>query len=233
VLPSRLNDEAENWILQAHGDTVDGERLEFRPILGDQTAVPPPDADFRIQFGSDDSAEPIVALTPIHVDATLSRGSGLTYFIEFGDGFVATGAQATHVADAAIWPPVTARLTVVDRLGRSDSESVDYSPFGLGNFRDDGWFFNDGQGSYLSFRFVVRTGTNYLGAVLFGQTDVRGMARATLSGEHDVRIVLPDVGIEFHGTVVVSGLALARMTLVQVGGRDSGRTRVLQYNGGQ
>src|SRR6266542_270095 len=66
VLPSPLNDEAENWILQARGDTVDGERLEFRPILGDPAA--PPDADFIVRFGEDDLRRPIAAISPIQVD---------------------------------------------------------------------------------------------------------------------------------------------------------------------
>ena len=98
VIPSRLTEDAEPWPLQMRGDWVDGLRLEFRPVVGDP--VPPePDAILRVRFDSFGAAMPIVGLSSIEFDGSASRGSGLSYFIEFGDRQFATEARATHRVD--------------------------------------------------------------------------------------------------------------------------------------
>jgi len=134
TLPGRLNDEAAVWTLQSSGDTAEG-RLEFRVIVGDPTSAAP-DANLQMSFvDASDWHWPLMAVTPIHIDGPPSRGTDLTYFIEYGDGFVATSSSATHVVDVDTtlgYEPLTARVTVVDRFGRSDSEGSTYYPFGLG-----------------------------------------------------------------------------------------------------
>jgi len=237
VVPSRLNDEAENWILQAHGDTVDGERLAFRPIVGD-VGAPPPDADFTVRFGNTGLRQPIAAITPIDIDATLSRGSGLTYFVEFGDGYVTSDPRAIHVVDAADerLPGLAARVTVVDRLGRVDAESLRYSPFSLNGLPQYGrsWGASGWPRDGVIIKFESRAGVDYTGFAGLSSLAAGGVvyyrpARATLSGDAGVRVTLPDAGIEFRGTLDVTTYP-ETMTLVQYGGTDSGRTWVLRLH---
>ena len=227
VLPGRLNVEGENWFLQAHGDTVDGERLEFRAITADPGSAPP-DADYKLSFDNGvDAWAPFAALTPVHIDASLSRGEGLTYFLEFGDGFVATTSLGSHVVDAPDVPALTARVTVVDRFGRSNAEAVNYFVFELGigrpRFTGDYWI-SSGSATTLFVEFLQRTGVNYVGeASLSGGTN-RVTALGTLGANGDIRIVLPESGIEFRGTVKEGVGYNATMTLVQSGGASDGKT---------
>jgi PKD repeat protein len=233
VLPGRLDDANETWVLQARGDDVDGERLEFRPIVGDPTG-PAPDADFVLSTGGSDAWGAYAALTPVRIDASLSRGTDLAYFIEFGDGFVATGAQAAHVVDPPVAGPAHGRVTVVDRFGRSDTEPADYVVFELGfhpvRFLDDYWI-NSGNGPpFLAVEFLNRSGLSYGGEVAFHRgapDEVRTAAVATLSDGPHIRIVLPDAGIELEGSIRMLPGFNAVMTLVQRGGPDAGKTWVL------
>jgi hypothetical protein len=225
-IPGRLNDEAEIWSLQARGDTVDGERLEFRSIPGDPTG-PGPDADFKLSFDGG-PGRPFAAVTPVVIDATLSRGTGLLYFVEFGDGFVTTKARDSHIVDVPDpppfprRPPLKARVTVVDRFGRSNAESADYFVFELGLHLPGEIDYQYWGAVGFTIDFVERHGATYIGqAERFRQ--FRTTARATLSGNGDIRITLEAVGIEYRGRIerIPSGDIIMRV--VQSGGPDDGR----------
>jgi PKD repeat protein len=224
VIPDRLNDAAAKWMMQARGDTVDGERLEFQPIVGDATS-PAPDAVMKFRFPPDDAWAPIAAVSPIEIDGAASRGSGLAYFIEFGDGYESAGPQAVHVVDAPEVPQIRAQLTVVDAFGRSDSESLPYNPFVL-NGLGDYWYRKDDGTTDTSYRlfFKTRSGADYTGsAIVFGVSSTP--LKATLSSPNRIRIVLAERGIELQGEIKFGrpGYSATDMTLRQVGGPDNGR----------
>ena len=69
--------------------------------------------------------------TPMLFDASRSEGDGLTYLLEFGDGASSNEPVATHrprvprSGYGSTWS-FTARLTVTDRHGRSDSTTHQY-----------------------------------------------------------------------------------------------------------
>lgn len=243
TLPSRLGEDFADWTLEAGGDGVDGQRLQFHPAHGDPSS-PPPDAVLRIRFNSFGDTMPIVSLSRITFDASTSRGTGLLYFIEFGDGQSSTDASATHVVDVSA--VLTARLTVVDSLGRTDVESQPYLPFQpLGSI--GGFFYSQYQGSHaLTFEFLQRSGVQYTCRMISrfeGRSDVIAGCQATLSGERSIRIVVPSLGLEFEGSLLMSeqiqqvGEATAlnvqgAMELTQRGGTDDGRTwRLFWYPG--
>jgi PKD repeat protein len=233
VLPSRLDDQAVPWTLEAHGDAVDGERLEFRRVAG-EPATPPPNAELKISFGPADAWSPYAALTPVQIDATVSRGTGLTYFIDFGDGFIATTPQTAHVInERPYFSALPGRVTVVDAFGRSDTESFSYFVFELGiaspgcNVCGDFWT-SDSSATPLGLKieFTSRTGLNYVGRAQldFNVPLRRTPALATLSAGPHIRITLPEQGIEYEGSITMSRGNNALMTVVQRGGADNGKT---------
>jgi len=60
-----------------------------------------------------------MGMTPITFDGSFSQGERLSYLIEFGDDAHAEAATAIHAIDRK--GSFTARLTVTDRFGRSDT----------------------------------------------------------------------------------------------------------------
>ena len=118
TLPDRISDDGAIWPLTMRGDSVDGVRLDFRRAAGGP-AGPAPDAVAEVTFGSLGNQMGLVNLTPVTFDGTKSRGEALSYFFELGDGQNGTSSQLTRpVRRAGL---VTARLTVVDKFGQSDS----------------------------------------------------------------------------------------------------------------
>jgi PKD repeat protein len=79
----------------------------------------------------------IKQISPILFDASTSRGDGLTYFIEFGDREVAQTVTAVHPIKET--GEYTAKLTAVDRFGRTDSETV---PFEVRSLVADGYYYD-------------------------------------------------------------------------------------------
>jgi PKD repeat protein len=230
TLPGRVNDEGEDWPLVVHGDSADGQRLAFRAIAGDPSA-PPPDADLKVSYDGNPWA-PIAGLTAVHIDGAASRGTGLQYFSEFGDGFVAAESRATRVVDVDTrnGNRLTARLTVVDRFGRSDAEQVEYSVFDLGAsgpVSGDYWLTTSDSGGLRVF-FTSRSGRTYGGWVFLVGTSTEATVSATVSGQGDMQIAAPALGIEYRGRVVMgASYGDTRMILVQSGGADNGRTWTL------
>jgi hypothetical protein len=79
-------------------------------------------------------------------DGSESSGTGLGYVLEFGDGASATEHVTTHVSDLKerSGRKQTARLTVTDRFGRSDSVTQDYYVASIATV--DFWYHNLPQG---------------------------------------------------------------------------------------
>ena len=69
-------------------------------------------------------------------DGSGSRGDGLSYFIEFGDGQVSAEPVAVHPIEQAGY--YLARLTVVDRFGRADAEILSLWVNSLQNYVEAG-----------------------------------------------------------------------------------------------
>jgi len=235
ALPSRFNDPAVTWPLAARGDGVDGETLPFRAIVGAPTA-PPPDAVLRLSFDTDDPEAwaPLDAVTPVRLDGSASRGGDLAYFLDYGDGVVATTPVTARIIDP---PPERssfpsgsggarmARLTVVDRFGRSDAESQRYFLFGLAegleSWQDLFDIFTTRES--LSFRFSGRHGTSYTGLAQANGAFERVPATATLIAPHTVHLEVPAWGAVFDGGLKMSDGNNAVMTVVESGRRFSGR----------
>lgn len=240
VIPGSLNEDGLLWTLLMHGGAVDGERLAFRPIVGEPVG-PPPDAVFQIRFDSFGAVQPIQGLSPIRFDGSTSRGDGLSYVIEFGDGEVSTEPTATHRIDTSTMNPsgflrsglVTARMTVVDRFGRTDAESTSFPPFEVADCGcGSGWVSNE-AGTFRRFEFSTRQGLNLTGR-LYGLVPDQGTTPfvAKLSGERDILIVPQGSGVEFRGHIEL-GQNLMRMILTQTGGPDHGRVWTLLYDDGR
>jgi hypothetical protein len=71
----------------------------------------------------------IQGFSPIVFDGSTSRGSGLSHFIEFGDGEVSSEPTAVHpVAGIGRY---TAQMTVVDRFGQSNVERRSFGVLSL------------------------------------------------------------------------------------------------------
>jgi hypothetical protein len=118
VIPGRLNEEGELWTVQVRGGSISG-RLDFRPVVGEPDA-PPPDADLSVRIDSFGSPMALTGLSPIEFDGSKSRGSGLSYILEFGDDQASTQPRAVHPVDVGETKSrQTARMTVVYRFRRA------------------------------------------------------------------------------------------------------------------
>ena len=239
-VPARLGDDGDPWMLEARGGTLSGS-LSFRAIVGAPTG-PEPDADLRLRIDSLGSNSALVDLSPMVFDGSQSRGTALSYFLEFGDDQIASEARAVH-------PPtrlgiLTARMTVVDRFGRADVESSSYFVFGLNAASLDSWFSSNGGSEFLSFRFESRRGTTYEGIAGVGSSSSGAQHApcvAVLSGERDVLVRVPSLDLEFRGVIDMSGVVFMpsgglfiqpRLVLTQSGGPSNGRTWTLRYDDG-
>jgi len=251
VLPSVLSVESSRLELLARGGPADGERLEFARLRGEPSG-PAPDAVLKMRFFSFGAPFAVQSFSPILFDGSTSRGEGLRYFIEFGDREFSTEASAVHPitnADCAasmIAPcHYTARLTVVDRFGRSDQEAVPLEVRSLVT-----------RGHYVEWQGTW--GSAYGGSVLFHSQDGPGIAgtiqpsysgsafplraafTGALSGERDVRLVLTQSGIVLSGTLTLS-LRLdgpywswlgSKLVLTQSGGPQHGQTYEFWFRNG-
>jgi hypothetical protein len=244
VVPNQLNTDAETWRFEVRGAGFNGEPFDFRAIIGEPTG-PGPDASLKIVLGSFGWTVAIASLTDIDFDGSASRGDGLSYILEFGDGQFATTSRATHRAD----PPIAymtshkARMTVVDRFGRANTETAEYTVFMLPGVTSEKWY-NPSPGPGLTFIFDRRSGLSYEGRISYTYPD--GIQRnttckAVLSGDRDILITVDSLGLEFRGSIDMStgsmtpsgaGWILPSVTLTQRGGPDDGRVWVLKYDDG-
>jgi hypothetical protein len=242
VVPNQLNVDGELWRFDLRGDGYDG-MLDFRAVVS-EPAGPPPDAVLQVRMGSLGSNVGIAGLTNIDFDGAGSRGDGLSYIIEFGDGQFAATARAFHRVEqaASTWPGYAGLLTVVDRFGRANSESIPYAIFTLPSGPEK-WYFS-GPTDWLSFTFESHAGTAYEGTIRYRYPDGvyrSAPCKATLSGERDVVIVVESLGLEFTGAIDMStsvynpggySSASPPLTLIQRGGPHDGRAWKLRFDDG-
>ena len=120
------------------------------PPLAAPTAPSPPPlpaAPKAVLFMGRGSVQPQFAVNFAQMlfDASHSYGEELTYVLEFGDGDSSTEPVVMHRLTYAAPPPEnpywrrTARLTVTDRYGRSDSTEQQYLLVSIGNAFFTGW----------------------------------------------------------------------------------------------
>jgi PKD repeat protein len=121
----------------ARGGVADGETLIFRRRSAEPSG-PPPHAVFAMRFFSFSAPYAIKQISPVRFDASASQGDGLTYYIEFGDRQYTTDATAVHPLEKV--GSYTARLTVIDRFGRTDVESRPFRVETLVANRDYFWW---------------------------------------------------------------------------------------------
>lgn len=159
-----------------------------------------------LSIGGGDVAPALVigGFTPIVFDASKSTGTGLVYTIEFGDGTSASGPVATHVPKKVIEEGVgralTAKLTVTDVSGRTDSAVQQYFVAGVENISATFWL-----------RYVTGTGQRSLvfkqeGAALSGWykgPEFSGYQHFTgaLTGERALTLRTDDGHLELTGSL--------------------------------
>jgi len=231
VLPSVISGDRATLGLAVHGGPADGEMLSFTPRIGQPTG-PPPDAVLRMRFFSFSAPFAIKQISPIQFDGSASRGEGLTYYIEFGDRQFATDALVVHPIDEV--GKYEARLTVVDRFGRSDVETM---PFEVRMLVTKGYYVewdSDYQGQYLTIdsqEGTAVTGTLNRYSEILRETE-RPKFAGTVEGNGNVRFVLAGKGESLVGTLALGPYPITKMLLTYVGGPHNGQTLNFYFRDG-
>jgi hypothetical protein len=85
----------------------------------------------------------------------------------------------------------------------------------------------EATGFPLRFYLTSRSGTSYSGQCLY-RSGSTVPCSAALSGERDIRVVIPTLGVEFRGHVAypTQGV-IAQLIVTQIGGAENGRTWTL------
>ena len=208
---------ATTWPLTSRGGSIDGQSLTFARVAGDPTGAPP-DAVLKMRFFSFSAPFAVKQISPVLFDGSGSRGEGLTYYLEFGDGQVTTDASATHPMQKE--GNYVARLTVVDRFGRSDTERREFQTWTL---RTEGWYNEWSGGIYTGAAiitvqaylvFQTQEGTNVSGFLrrfplstpaesfrFTGNVNADGQVRLQFADPQETLIgtmTLPDFGDQTH-----------------------------------
>jgi PKD repeat protein len=232
VLPSRISVDGAAWPLSLRGGSIDGESLTFKRVPGEPAGAPP-DAALRMRFFSFGAPFAVKQISPVLFDGSASRGDDLSYYIEFGDGQMATAATTTHPVDRA--GLYTARLTVVDRFGRSDSETTQYIAHSLITL---GWFWlgayrEEGCRCVVTAGVNAQDGTSVTGWIAidvppFGGPVKFNTYRGTIQSNGEVSFTSNDLGASITGTLSLPAEYLDssrnRLTLTFHGGRHDGLT---------
>jgi hypothetical protein len=147
----------------------------------------------------------IVNFTRMLFDGSRSEGDGLTYLLEFGDGANSIEAVATHSLAApspygSDWS-LTARLTVTDRHGRSDSTTQRYVVAtvhtGSGTFWSN--ILSPASRRPVSRKLVLtQNGTTLSGWYAGPETQFQRVT-GTLTDERTIRMRTENRAIEFTG----------------------------------
>jgi len=229
VLPSVLTPPA-SLELRALGGPANGERLAFRPADGEPTG-PPPDAVLNHRYFSFSAPFAIRGFSPMRFDGSGSRGEGLSYFMEFGDGHLSTEPISVHPIDEA--GEYTTRLTVVDRFGRVDSEVLrilvrTLQAIPLCCF----WISKEGPMANAIIQFSSQRGNALSGGFFRPLDELNGRFSGVLSGEREIRLVLDASGIVLTGTLDLPGEYEFGwlMRLKQAGGVNSGRELIFHLD---
>jgi len=164
-LPDQVSADDGVWPLLVRGDSVDGVRLEFKRAVGSPIAEAP-DAVLVLRFGTPTAGAALVGFTRVTFDGARSKVQDLSYFLEFGDGQTATGQSATHALERV--QEFTARLTVVDRFGRTNAEAASYWVMPLGGWPGSRWAQMLPSGRRLDLWFHARNGGTWTGVMTAG-----------------------------------------------------------------
>ena len=237
VIPSALSMDAVEWPLSLQGRSARAESLVFKKVAGEPSG-PGPDADLGMRFFSFSAPYAIKQISPVLFDGSASRGDGLSHFIEFGDGQVATTSRATHPLEREGF--YTARLTVVDRFGRSNSESLTYRVASLLTEYDVAWRGKTDRcaSCYFVLHITAQQGTSITGLFFEGE-GLRAAVATSFTGTADsdgkVRLALQGSSVTLDGSLVLSDVkseltfAGGRLTLTYHGGPLDGATLSLEY----
>lgn len=190
---------------------------------GNPVAPPPPSAPEPppalpaapkavLSVGRGDSTPPfaVVNFTQLLFDGSRSEGDGLTYLLEYGDGANSTEQVTTHRVNPRGSMPdpidgLTARLTVTDRHGRSDSTTQPYFLVSVRNPYATFW-----HGPDVACCGYLNLGLTQDGATLSGDYGgwdrrrsryVTGPLAGALIDDRAIRLKTVDGAIEFIGTV--------------------------------
>ena len=188
---------------------------------GNPVAPPPPSAPevppplpaapkAVLSVGRGDLTPPfaIVNFTQMVFDGSRSEGDGVTYLLEYGDGATSTEAVTTHRVNPGGSPPtpitrLTARLTVTDRHGRSDSTTQTYFLVSVGHDLTTFWH-GDRAGSggqYLNL-YLTQDGATLSGHYwASGRKPFGGRVAGVLTDDRAIRLKTVDGVIEFIGAV--------------------------------
>lgn len=174
------------------------------PTIPGAPSVPaaPPKAVLAVGV---EGAIPILTVTNYELtfDASRSTGDGLTYLLEFGDGASSTQPFARH--GSPLVTRRTARLTVTDRLGRTDSTAQDYFLAHVDNTGcGTGWYYSfpyrNGASPTLS--LTLRQEGASISGTYRGLDLVRRTITGTISGDRGVTMRTTDGSIELNGGLV-------------------------------
>jgi PKD repeat protein len=237
LLPSMLSTDRAAWASSLRGGSLDGDALTFRRVVGEPSGTLP-DSSLRMRFGAFGAPFAVKQISQVLFDAAASRGEGLTYYIEFGDGQVSTDVAPTHVIDRA--GSYDARLTVVDRFGRSNSEVTPYRVRSLVTGISTFWIArNDECGCLVTLVFGTQEGTTVTGSITVSllaewETFVRSKFAGSVNPNGAVQLVLAGANVTMSGTLVLPkepvGGAGNLLTLTFQGGPHHGHTMVLHLH---
>lgn len=222
-VPGTVYEEGAVFSLTAHGGSSDGQTLPFTAVIGEPVGAPP-EAVFTMRFFSFGAPFAVQGFSPILFEGSGSRGEGLRYFIEFGDGEFGVDSTAVHpIATAGTY---TTRLIVVDRFGRVDFRERSFEVVSL--VANGYYFFWQGGDGILT--IDSQNGPDVTGNFRRGNSSpgvVGGDRRftGTLSGERDIRLVLTGSNVVLSGTLDLHGQKWPdwRLVLTQRGGAEDGK----------
>jgi len=173
----------------------------------------------------------IKQISPILFDASPSRGDGLTYFIEFGDREVAQSVTAVHPVEKV--GEYSARLTVVDRFGRANSETADFE---VRSLVTEGYYVYWENYGVANLLIHTQNGTAITGSLY--RYDEAGTGWRSFSGTADadgnVRVALADSAGILAGTLALqwTGYETNRLELTYVDGPRKGQTLKFKFRNG-
>ena len=230
AVPSVLTPNVAAWTLVARGGPMAGETLVFTARPGDPTG-PGPDATLHMRFFSFSAPFGIKQISPIRFDASPSRGDGLTYFVEFGDGQVSQTATAVHPIDKV--GEYTPRVTVVDRFGRADSESGSFEVRSLVTAGYYVYWENYGSANLV---ILTQDGTAITGS-LYRYDEVSAGWRSfsgTADADGNVRVVLAGSAGTLTGTLALpwTDYRSNRLVLTYADGPHKGETQTFFFRNG-
>lgn len=189
TLPSVLSRGDSAWQLTAQGGYANGETFSFTRRL-DAPTGPPPDAVLKMRFFSFAAPYAIRGISPVQFDGSTSRGDGLSYYLEFGDGQAETSASAIHpMQETGVY---TAQLTVVDRFGRSDVEATTFRVASLDPVCSCAWVAPDGGPTVARLKILEQAGTvirgSFAASLTPGGISVSFDFSGTVSSNGDLRL---------------------------------------------